>query len=68
MTYKTVQGDTWDVISLKIYGSELHTDVLIKSNPVHVETVIFSSGIELVIPEVDTVEMFEDLPPWKRGG
>lgn len=67
MNYETIQGDTWDIISLKMYGSEWHTDELIKSNPEHVEIVIFPYGVKLTIPEIDTVEVFNDLPPWKRG-
>lgn len=28
-TYTTVSGDTWDLIALKVYGSELKADWLI---------------------------------------
>lgn len=66
MIYETIQGDTWDIISLKVYESEFHTDILIKSNPEHVGTIIFTSGVELLIPVIDTIEVFQDLPPWKR--
>lgn len=67
MIYETVQGDMWDVVSLKVYGSEKHTDTLIKANPSYVDTLIFSSGVQLVVPEKDNIEEFNDLPPWKRG-
>lgn len=65
--YETIQGDTWDVISKKMYDSEYHTDILIKANAKHADTVIFSSGVLLEVPVFDTIQQFADLPPWKRG-
>ena len=64
--YKTVQGDTWDLIAAKVYpglGGEKFTSALIDANPKHVETVIFSAGTELEIPEV-SVPASRSLPPW----
>ena len=46
--YKTVQGDTWDIISKKIYGTELQMHVLIVANPAARDVVIFPAGVELV--------------------
>ncbi|WP_313891119.1 tail protein X [Psychrobacillus sp.] len=65
--YTTIQGDMWDVISNKVYNSEFHTNVLIKANPEHTSTVIFSAGVTLETPIVETITQFADLPPWKRG-
>ena len=31
-TYKTQQGDTWDLIALRVYGDEHFMDVLINAN------------------------------------
>ena len=65
-SYRTVQGDTWDLIALKVYpelGGEKFTSVLMDANPEHVETVIFSAGVELSIPEV-SVPVSRRLPPW----
>lgn len=54
----------WDAIALARMGSEMHMARLIAANPEHRETVIFSAGIELVIP--DTEKRTETvLPPWK---
>jgi len=54
----------WDAIALARMGSEMHMARLIEANPEHRETVVFSAGIELVIPksekQTETV-----LPPWK---
>ncbi len=68
-SYRTVQGDTWDLIALKVYpelGGEKFTSALIDANPEHVETVIFSAGVELSIPEV-SVPASRVLPPWMQA-
>jgi len=64
--YKTRQGDTWDLISLRVYGSEKYMTKLIEANPEHRETVFFSANIKLKVPEIET-PVPEELPPWKRG-
>jgi len=64
--YMTVSGDTWDYISFKVYKNYEQMDKLFKSNPDHIETVIFKGGIELNIPDVEE-EVSSSLPPWKRG-
>lgn len=64
--YTTMQGDTWDMIAVKVYpelGGEKLMSVLMGANSEYVETVIFSAGIELVIPEVN-VPVSRGLPPW----
>mgnify|MGYP003390480016 CR=1 FL=1 len=67
-TIKTIQGDTWDKISLRVYGSENFLNKLIEANPLHRKIFIFSSGVVLNVPEVDTESALinESLPPWKR--
>ena len=67
-TYRTVQGDTWDLIALKMYpkiGGEKLMDVLLEHNPEHIKTVIFSANVILKIPDVD-IPVISSLPPWKR--
>ena len=68
MTYRTVQGDTWDLIALRMYpkiGAEKLMDVLLEANPEHMHTVIFPANVILNIPEVD-VPIISSLPAWKR--
>lgn len=65
-TYITSQGDTWDMISYKVYGNEKHVDKLIQANLLHKETIIFKANVKLNIPEVQTIQQ-SSLPPWKRG-
>lgn len=65
-TYTTVQGDMWDLISYKVYGSERYVSTLLGANPEYAETVVFPSGAVLACPDVGTpVSRF--LPPWKEG-
>lgn len=67
-TYKTTQGDTWDIIAKNAYGNELLMNVLIAANIEHRKTVIFPAGIELTIPDVSDAEVeASNLPIWKRS-
>lgn len=65
--YTTTQGDTWDLISFKVYGDEHYIDVLIKANPTYRSITIFLANIELMIPQI-SIAPIDTLPPWKRGG
>lgn len=66
-TYTTIQGDTWDMISYKVYGNEQHMETLIQANIKHIHRVIFSANVLLTIPTLD-IPTTTQLPPWKRGG
>ena len=67
-TYRTRQGDTWDLIALRMYpklGGEKLMDTLLDSNPEHVHTVVFSANVMLNIPDIP-VPAITNLPAWKR--
>ncbi|MDE6727917.1 MAG: tail protein X [Oscillospiraceae bacterium] len=66
MTYTTIQGDMWDLISHKVYGDTRFTDVLIAANPRCNKILVFSAGIVLDVPEVDERVSSDRLPPWKQ--
>ena len=66
-TYTTVQGDTWDGIAFKLFGSEANMSQLIAANRAHAETVVFGAGVVLAIPEIETASVPSTLPPWKTG-
>ena len=68
--YTTISGDTWDIISKRVYDNELFLNVLITANIEHSKTVIFPAGVELEIPDIDITSTKYDanLPPWKRIG
>ena len=65
--HKTKQGETWDMISIAVYGNPHKVAELISANPEYSNVLIFEEGINLIIPtiEADTVS---SLPPWKQGG
>ncbi|MGB8452726.1 MAG: tail protein X [Anaerocolumna sp.] len=65
-TYITVQGDTWDLISYKAYGTSKHIGLLMQNNYNLLDTFIFSAGIEVIVPEL-TEEETGDLPDWRKG-
>lgn len=64
--YKTISGDEWDVICFKHYGTEMVMDQVMNANPQHILTVVFSAGVELLLPDIDTIKESVDLPPWMR--
>ncbi|WP_088227784.1 tail protein X [Desulfosporosinus sp. FKB] len=66
-TYTTVLGDTWDMIAYKLSGHETWAKNLIEVNPQYAQTVLFSAGIVLNVPELSTSTDYSALPPWKQG-
>lgn len=67
-SYVTKQGDTWDIIAKAQLGREFQMHQLIELNFKYRDILIFSSGIELNIPDVNPRPSTnsEQLPPWKR--
>lgn len=65
-TYRTIQGDTWDMIAYKQLGSTNYTDRLISANPEYIGVLIFPAGVTLRLPEIETGTVEDNLPPWKR--
>ncbi len=63
--YTTIQGDMWDGIAKKVYGTETAMNVLLDANPEHIGTVVFSAGIVLDVPDY-TAPTPDLLPPWRR--
>lgn len=64
MQYTTIQGDTWDSIAYKLFGSEKYMKNLIEANRELLEVMIFSSGTIINVPEIPREEM-EDAPIWR---
>lgn len=63
-TYTTISGDTWDGAALKALGSEIHTNRLMEANPALIGTVVFQSGVVLLLPDI-TPEAPATAPPWR---
>lgn len=62
--YITLQGDTWDLISYKVYGTSKYTGLLMQNNYQLLDIFIFSSGIEVKTPEI-TESDNSDMPIWR---
>ena len=64
-TYTTIQGDTWDLNSFKLFGSEKYMKNLIEANWPLLETLVFSSGTVITVPDLPE-ESDEDAPFWRQ--
>ena len=63
--YTTEQGDTWDGIAYKIYGSEGRMHELLTANWPLLDIMIFANGVVLDVPDIsETVS--DSLPFWRR--
>lgn len=65
MQYKTIQGDTWDMAAYKSLGDENETSRLIMANSQIADTVIFSAGVILDVPD-KAINEATNIPPWRR--
>lgn len=63
--YTTIQGDMWDGIAKKLYGTEKAMNVLLEANQQYRSVVIFGAGIVLNVPEYSAPKL-DTLPPWRR--
>jgi len=64
--YVTVQGDCWDSISKKFYGTEKLIHKLMAENSEKSDIALFSGGTKLKIPEINVDTQVKNLPPWRR--
>lgn len=62
-TYTTISGDMWDLIAYKLWGDESLFPKLMEANRDHVETSVFSAGVDLTVPELDESDTAIS-PPW----
>lgn len=65
-TYTTIQGDTWDLIAYKLYGSEKYMKNLIEANWPLLEILVFSSGTVINVPDIPE-DSDEDAPFWRSN-
>lgn len=66
-SYRTVSGDTFDLIAYKELGSCKYTERLINANRTHVSTVIFKAGVVLTLPTITEEAKASKLPPWRKS-
>ena len=62
--YITTQGDMWDSISLKTYGTERLMHKLLEANQTHRGVAIFPANVELNVPSVE-IDNCPSFPPWR---
>lgn len=55
----------WDSIAKKVYGDESYMNNLLEANPELTDVVIFSAGVEVLIPDI-SIQKTVIAPPWKR--
>ena len=63
--YKTIQGDTWDGIAVKVYGDEKYMNEWLEANQAYREIIIFPANVSLSLPDIQT-QTTTILPPWKK--
>lgn len=66
LNYTTSKGDTFDILAFVFYDDPLLASVIIQANPDYSDVLIFEDNVELYIPEIDTTEIPETLPPWRQ--
>ncbi len=64
-TCTTRQGDAWDAIAYRVYGSEKYAGFLMERNPEHLDTMVFGPGVVLRTPELPAEEHTAGLPAWR---
>ena len=67
-TITTVQGDTWDTIAFRVYGSVLRTQDLMEAreNIRLLDYQVFPTGIVVAVPEADDYDGVDGLPDWRK--
>ena len=68
LIYITRDGDRWDTISHKHYGTVFEIDRLIATNPHLPLAEQFASGLTVFVPVIKQKmnNQQEDMPPWLR--
>ena len=61
-----VQGETWDSVARRVYGSGAETlmSLLISANPDYRERAVYAGGEILTVPPKPTAYTTGSKPPW----
>ena len=66
-TYQTVQGDMWDSIAKRAYGTETAMDQLMRANPDLLQVAVFGEGEIVLLPQISAQEAASTaVPPWRK--
>lgn len=64
-TYTTIQGDTWDIIARKVYGSEKYAGHLMQANFPLLDIFQFDAGTIMQTPPLPEKERSASGPDWR---
>ncbi|MGN0706574.1 MAG: tail protein X [Faecalibacterium sp.] len=64
-TYTTRQGDMWDLIAYRVYGSEEYTGFLMQANFPLLDTFIFDAGVTVSTPALPVKAVETTAPDWR---
>lgn len=68
INYTTKQGERWDLLSHRFYGSIKSMNILTDANPSVPLDPIIEMGTTLIIPIIDNTSesvIVKNIPPWK---
>lgn len=66
-TYQTVQGNMWDSIAKRAYGTETAMDQLMRANPDLLQVAVFGAGEIVLLPQISAQEAASTaVPPWRK--
>lgn len=66
LTHVTREGERWDALAFRYYGSAYRYDPIVRANPQVPLTLALPAGLTLRIPVLEALPTTEDLPPWLR--
>ena len=69
VNYTVKQGERWDALAWKFYGSVKAMNILIEANPSIPLSTVLPAGTQVVVPILDNTSdsvISKNLPPWKR--
>jgi len=66
MLYTALAGETWDIIALKLWGTEKLCHILMEANPHLLGKAIFEGGEILTIPELSGEIQTTPPAPWRE--
>ena len=61
-TYTTRQGDAWDAIAHRVYGSVKYTGWLMENNHPHLDTFRLRAGVVLQTPHPPAARLHAHMP------
>jgi phage tail protein X len=69
INYTVKEGERWDSLAWKFYGSVKAMDALIEANPTIPLSAVLPAGMQVIVPILDNTSdtvISANLPPWKR--